>query len=201
MDTMAGAVACILWLRDTSLRMKAKEEKTERCPSSCETAYHRKRTCEKSTPLLFHPCFIWVFRSMQQNWIPIDRLIHVRKEETATTKMLSPPSFSSSFATMCFKESESSVSSSVRHWVIGVHLTVFVVRIKCDPEAYRTGWRAPKVAPSVKRPTLDFGSGHDLMVCGFEPHVGLCADSTEPAWDALSPSLSAPPLLPRSSSK
>ena len=25
------------------------------------------------------------------------------------------------------------------------------------------------VAQSVKRPTLDFGSGHDLMVCGFEP--------------------------------
>ena len=26
----------------------------------------------------------------------------------------------------------------------------------------------------------DFGSGHDLVVCGFEPHVGLCADSSEP---------------------
>ena len=26
----------------------------------------------------------------------------------------------------------------------------------------------------------DFGSGHDLAVHGFEPHIGLCADSSEP---------------------
>ena len=26
----------------------------------------------------------------------------------------------------------------------------------------------------------NFGSGHDLAVCEFEPHVGLCADSSEP---------------------
>ena len=26
----------------------------------------------------------------------------------------------------------------------------------------------------------DFGSGHDLMVRGFEPSIGLCADSSEP---------------------
>ena len=26
----------------------------------------------------------------------------------------------------------------------------------------------------------------------FEPHVGLCADSVEPAWDSLSPSVSLP---------
>ena len=26
----------------------------------------------------------------------------------------------------------------------------------------------------------DFGSGHDLAVHGFEPRVGLCADSSEP---------------------
>ena len=55
--------------------------------------------------------------------------------------------------------------------------------------------RGAWVAQSVKRPTLDFGSGHDLVVHEFEPHVGLWADSVEPAWDALSPSLSAPPLL------
>ena len=41
------------------------------------------------------------------------------------------------------------------------------------------------VAQSVRRPTLDFGSGHDLTVRGFEP---------EPAWDSLSPDLSL--LLP-----
>ena len=29
------------------------------------------------------------------------------------------------------------------------------------------------MAQLVECPTLDFGSGHDLMVCGFEPHTGL----------------------------
>ena len=47
------------------------------------------------------------------------------------------------------------------------------------------------VAQSVKHLTLDFGFGHDLMDCEFEPCVRLWADSTEPAWDSLSPSLSA----------
>ena len=47
---------------------------------------------------------------------------------------------------------------------------------------YQGAW----AALSVKRPTLDFGSGDDLTVRGFEPRVGLCADSAEPAWDSLS---------------
>ena len=37
----------------------------------------------------------------------------------------------------------------------------------------------------------DFGSGHDLAVHEFEPCVGLCAWSLEPALDSVSPSLSA----------
>ena len=45
------------------------------------------------------------------------------------------------------------------------------------------------MAQSVKDPTLDFSSGHDPTVHGIEPHVRLCTDSKEPAWD----SLSAPP--------
>ena len=49
------------------------------------------------------------------------------------------------------------------------------------------------MAQSVKRLTLDFGSGHDLTVCEFEPQVRLSSDSVEPAWDPLSLSLSAPP--------
>ena len=54
--------------------------------------------------------------------------------------------------------------------------TIFLTKI-----SYRGAW----VAQSVKLPTLDFGSGHDLMVCGFELHVGLCVGSVEPAWDSL----------------
>ena len=41
----------------------------------------------------------------------------------------------------------------------------------------------------VKCLSLDFGSGHDLTVHEFEPHVRLCADRVEPAWDSLSQTL------------
>ena len=49
------------------------------------------------------------------------------------------------------------------------------------------------MAQVVECPTLDFSSGHDLMVLEFKPCIGLCVDGTEPAWDSLSllPSLSA----------
>ena len=43
------------------------------------------------------------------------------------------------------------------------------------------------MAQSVKSPTLGFDSVHE-----FEPRIGLCTDSVEPAWDSLSSSLSAP---------
>ena len=36
----------------------------------------------------------------------------------------------------------------------------------------------------------DFGSGHNLMVLEFEPRIRLCAVSSQPASDPLSPSLS-----------
>ena len=52
-------------------------------------------------------------------------------------------------------------------------------------------------AQSVQRVTLDSSSGRDRTVRETEPRVGLCADSTEPAWDSLSPPLSlhTPPSL------
>ena len=34
---------------------------------------------------------------------------------------------------------------------------------------------------------LDLGSGHDLTVHEFKTHVGLYADSVEPAWNSVSP--------------
>ena len=44
----------------------------------------------------------------------------------------------------------------------------------------------------------DFGSGHDLRVREFEPHIELCVVSAEPTSDFLPPSLflslSLPPL-------
>ena len=57
--------------------------------------------------------------------------------------------------------------------------------------------RGAWVAQSVEHLALDFSSGHDLTVCEFEPHIGLCADSAEPAWDSLSLPLSLPlpPLI------
>ena len=42
------------------------------------------------------------------------------------------------------------------------------------------------MAQSVKGSTLDFYSGHDVMVLEFHPHVGLCVDPPKPAWDSLS---------------
>ena len=57
------------------------------------------------------------------------------------------------------------------------------------------------VAPLVERPTLDFSSGRELTVREIKPHVGLWADSTEPAWGPPSPSLSASPRLVLSLSK
>ena len=49
---------------------------------------------------------------------------------------------------------------------------------------------------SLNHPTLNPGSGHDLMVCETEPCNGLCVDSLEPAWDFFPPPLSLP--LPHS---
>ena len=54
--------------------------------------------------------------------------------------------------------------------------------------------RGARVAQSVKRLMLDFGSGQDLTIYDTEPHVGLCTDSIEHALDSLSPSLSATPV-------
>ena len=51
------------------------------------------------------------------------------------------------------------------------------------------------VAQLVKHLTLDLGSGHDLTAHEFEPHIGLCDGSTEPAWDSLLLSLPLPCTL------
>ena len=48
------------------------------------------------------------------------------------------------------------------------------------------------MAQLVKHPTVDLGSGHDLMGHEIESHIGLYADVVEPAWDSLSPSLTLP---------
>ena len=41
------------------------------------------------------------------------------------------------------------------------------------------------VTQSVRCPALGFSLGHDLMVCGFQPCVGLCTDTMKPTWDPL----------------
>ena len=51
----------------------------------------------------------------------------------------------------------------------GTHRKLFLLEM----EAFWGTW----VAQSVKHQTLDFGSGHDLTVCGFEPCIGLYAVS------------------------
>ena len=48
------------------------------------------------------------------------------------------------------------------------------------------------LAQSVKHLTLAFSSGHEFMGCEYEPQSGICADSSESAWDFLSLSISLP---------
>ena len=48
------------------------------------------------------------------------------------------------------------------------------------------------VAQSIKHLTLDFSSGHDLVVRVFKPLVWLHTDGAEPAWDSFSFLLSLP---------
>ena len=78
---------------------------------------------------------------------------------------------------------------------IGVVKTTLLSSLKQN--AALKDLRDALVAESVEHPTLDFGSGHDLMVCGTKPHIWLRADSSEPAWNSPSPPLSATPLLTR----
>ena len=48
------------------------------------------------------------------------------------------------------------------------------------------------MAQSVKRLTLDFGSGHDLVVHEFKPRIRLLALTAQSLLGILFPSLSAP---------
>ena len=49
------------------------------------------------------------------------------------------------------------------------------------------------MAQAIKRRTPDFSSGHDLTGREIESRIGLWAESTEAAWDALAHS-PLPPL-------
>jgi len=52
---------------------------------------------------------------------------------------------------------------------------------------HKTEMRGTWVAQSVKRPTLDFGSGHDLRILGSSPVLGgvVSTLSGESAWDSF----------------
>ena len=79
---------------------------------------------------------------------------------------------------------------------INMHIFAHGHKLRHDIEVmYLTGCLGGSVGEAS-----DFGSGHDFMVCGFEPHFRVCADSVEPASDTLSLflSLSAPPPPPLS---
>ena len=55
--------------------------------------------------------------------------------------------------------------------------------------------RAPGWLSQLSVSLLGFSSGHDLMVHGIKPRIEVYAESSEAAWDSLSPFLSARPLL------
>ena len=77
--------------------------------------------------------------------------------------------------------------------VVGILITLDDDEADYGVPGLRVGWGAPGWLSLF---ASDFGSGHDLAVCGFEPRVGLCADGWEPGacfGFRVSPSLSAPP--------
>ena len=80
---------------------------------------------------------------------------------------------------------------------LGTESSVGQLKLRsCDQKLKVMSYWGIWVAQLVKCLTLEFGSGHDLMVRGFKPCVRLCGDrEVVPAWDSLSPSLSAPPPL------
>ena len=70
-----------------------------------------------------------------------------------------------------------------------IHPRTLRARINDHQDCFPRGaW----VAQWVKHSNLGFRSGRDLTVHEFKPRIGLHADSTEPAWDSLSPFLSLP---------
>ena len=75
-----------------------------------------------------------------------------------------------------------------------MHVWSLSLSLKINNHFFKEYWDT-WMAQSVKCQTLDFGSGCDLTVDEFEPRAELCAEITEPAWDSLSPSLSAHPQL------
>ena len=61
-------------------------------------------------------------------------------------------------------------------------------------ELYTQQWWAAWVAQLMKHLTLDFGSGHDLMVRGIKPCMGSLW-TAQSFLGVLFPSLSVPPYL------
>ena len=51
------------------------------------------------------------------------------------------------------------------------------------------------MAQSIERPTLDLGPGHDLMVRGIEPRVGLCAGVQSLPGILFLPLSASPPFM------
>ena len=57
---------------------------------------------------------------------------------------------------------------------------------RVNPACIKTAVCGRRGAQLVKCRTLVFGSGHDLTIREFEPHIRLCTVSVEPAWDSSS---------------
>ena len=67
---------------------------------------------------------------------------------------------------------------SHRHPMVGM-TTEARPMISREPASQKTWGEKGHLSGSVGEAS-DFGSGHDLMGHEFKPHVGLCADSSEP---------------------
>ena len=70
----------------------------------------------------------------------------------------------------------------------------FVSRLQGWFHIWKSLWGA-WLAQSVKGLTLTSAQVTISRLLGFNPTLGLCADSAESAWDSLSPCLPVPPPL------
>ena len=66
-----------------------------------------------------------------------------------------------------------------------------ILELKCLVSEFKNSLDRRHLADSVSLAS-SFGSGYDLAVCEFKPHIGLATVIAEPASNALSLSVSAP---------
>ena len=84
------------------------------------------------------------------------------------------------------REGKTEFEAGSRLWAVSTEPNAGLELTNCEIMTWAEVGRSTNWAIQVpQHPTLDFGSGHDLLVCEREHHIRLCANSMESAWDSL----------------